>query len=125
MKRSLVVLAVACLVLSACGGSGGLAVQDAWARPASADSNGAVYMLVSNGGADDVLLGASADVARAVEIHETMAAEDEMDMDDEEGMDHSEHMSGSDDMGMDTDVMQMAPVDSLAIPSGGIGRAHV
>ena len=112
MKRAWFVLAVGTMLVSACGGaSGRLAVQDAWARPTAAGNNGAVYMLVSNGGSDDVLLGASTDLARAVEIHQTMAMDDDVDMGDEEGMDHS-------DMGMDMDAMQMAPVASLEIPAG-------
>lgn len=118
MKRSFVVLAVACLALTACGGaSGRLAVQEAWARPTAAGNNGAVYMLVSNGGSDDVLLGASAEIARAVEIHETMAVDESTDEDDD-SMDHSDMDLGGDDEALDMDAMQMMPVDSLAIASG-------
>jgi hypothetical protein len=107
VKRVYFGLTLAALVLSACGGaSGRLAVQDAWSRPTAAGNNAAVYMVVNNGGSsDDVLLGARADFARAVEMHETMAVDDGMDMGDDEG-------------GMDMGAMQMMPLDSLLIPAG-------
>lgn len=48
-------------------------VVSAWARPASRDGNGAVFLVVRNPGSEaDRLTGADADVAMAVELHETM-----------------------------------------------------
>jgi hypothetical protein len=108
VKRVYFGLALAVMLLSACAASGRLAVQDAWSRPTAAGNNGAVYLVVSNGGSsDDVLLGASADIARAVEMHETMA----VDTSEEESSEHS-------GMDMGDDAMQMMPLDSLLIPAG-------
>lgn len=101
------IIALGAMALGACGsGEGRLAVQDAWARPTGAGNNGAVYLLITNGGsADDALVGASTDLARAVEIHEVMPVEE----DAEGGMEHE---------GMDMDAMQMRPVNRLAVPAG-------
>jgi copper(I)-binding protein len=67
---------LACLVAlcgsAAAAGSGGISVSGPWTRPASAGGNGVGYMLVTNNGSgDDVLLGASSDAAKSVEVHET------------------------------------------------------
>ena len=56
--------------------------------------NGAAYMTIMNeGGSDDILLNADSDVAEAVELHETTIGEN--------------------------DVMQMRPVENIAVPAGG------
>jgi periplasmic copper chaperone A len=71
-----------------------ISVSDVWARtsPDMAE-NGAAYMVIANKGtADDKLLGATGDVAAAVEIHETK----------EEG-----------------GMMKMAPVEAVLVPAGG------
>lgn len=48
-------------------------ISGAWVRPGAAGQNSAVYMTIANRtGADDRLVEAAADVARAVEIHETV-----------------------------------------------------
>jgi copper(I)-binding protein len=55
---------------SACGGSGEINTQDAWARPAFLGDNSATYLIITNGSElDDSLIGASTDVAGAAEIH--------------------------------------------------------
>ena len=51
-------------------------VERAWARPALQGGNGAVYLtIVNHGDAPVTLIGASADVAQAVEVHETTLVE--------------------------------------------------
>lgn len=99
MKRKLlVVLALlAVLALAACDQASveeGLAVEDAWVRPSPmAQGNGAGYMVITNNtGQDDALLGAGADFAETVEIHETVA--------------------------MEGDMMGMQPVERIDIPAG-------
>jgi copper(I)-binding protein len=67
------------LALSACGGAAAdkdhaagtdVEVHDVWARAALKDGNGAAYMLMHNHSTEeDALVGASSDVATAVEIH--------------------------------------------------------
>ena len=81
-----IALAVACLAASAgliaCGDDGGsspsaVAVRDAWARStADGQTAGAAYMKITGGSVDDRLLTAAtpSDVARAVELHETVVA---------------------------------------------------
>lgn len=61
-------------LISACSGfSDELAVQDAWARPAKMGENGAIYFRIANGtNTEDVLLGASTDIAEAAEAHMSM-----------------------------------------------------
>ena len=84
------------LLLTACGaaaaGDGGeITVSDARV-PVPAGANGAAYMTLSSDGGGDRLVGASTDIAEAVELHETTAED------------------GS---------MAMQPVDGVEIPAGG------
>ena len=101
------------LLVSACSGAGMPTIEDAWTRPTLQGNNAAVYLHIENNtGADDTLLAVSADVARAVEIHESMA----MDMgEDLDGM-----VAGGADAseGMPSDVMQMLPLDGVPLPQG-------
>lgn len=92
-KTSILVVALFAWVLAACA-PGSLEVTDAWSRPTPAGSTVAVYFTIHYGsGEADVLLGASSDVARAAEIHESMV------------MDES-------------DTAMMMPVTSIAINAG-------
>jgi hypothetical protein len=104
-------------LLAACGQrTGDMRVEDAWARPAAAGANAAVYFELRNAtGVDDVLLGASSGAARAVEMHQSMM----MGADELDGM--VAGGQGEHDMGdmVGEDVMQMSPVASLALPAGG------
>ena len=70
------------LVLAACGasGSGELEVNDVWARPGLAEGNSAVFFVIDNPGAEDILLSASSDVAGAVELHKTIMEDGNMKM---------------------------------------------
>jgi copper(I)-binding protein len=64
------------LFLSACG-SKVIEVHEPWARAAAKGENGVVYMILHNHtSVDDELLGASSDVAQAVEIHESRMSDD-------------------------------------------------
>lgn len=102
-KYLLLTLVVLIAPLGACsGGNGTTEVSQAWTRPAAAGGNSAVYFSIENGsGEDEELLGASASVAGATEIHRSMAVEEEGDMTMGEG-----------------GVMQMRPQDSVLIPAG-------
>lgn len=96
MKRIFVIVLAGMLLLSACGApkSGAIEASDFWARSGLKDGNSAAYMMLVNGtGQDDELIGASSDVAMAVEIHLSQ-------------------------MGADG-VMQMMKQESVAIASGG------
>ena len=72
------------VLLAACGGgatdepaTGGISVEDAWARPpAMAGGNGAAYFLIRNdGNTADRLIGVSSPLAMA-EMHESVMADD-------------------------------------------------
>jgi periplasmic copper chaperone A len=76
-------------------------VEDAWARPGAEGDNSAAYMEITNEGDDDIVLtGASSDVARTVEIHESS-------MDD--GMMHMEEIP----------EMVIEPGDTATLEPGG------
>ena len=72
MKTStlvLILLGIA-LITSACGGSGKVTLQDAWARPGFRGDNSAVYLRINNPTeTGDGLIGASTDIAGGTEIH--------------------------------------------------------
>ena len=80
--RSMFLFVALTLVLAACGagGSGELQVNDVWARPGLADGNSAVFFVIDNPVADDMLLSASSDVAEFVEMHKTTMQDDVMQM---------------------------------------------
>ncbi|MBN2500591.1 MAG: copper chaperone PCu(A)C [Anaerolineales bacterium] len=92
MKRiaSVGIILILVGLISACSAQA-LSVSDVWARPGTADNNSAVYFVIDNPtAADDVLLSASATVAQAVELHESM---------------------------MDGDVMKMVPQENVPVPA--------
>ena len=90
MKKNIFLVLVSVLpLLAACQPSritsGVLDVKDAWARPAAAGDNGAVYCVIENGTSqDDALLSAGADIATAVELHLSQMDGDHMSMHEQE-----------------------------------------
>lgn len=93
MKRlrgvlGLAVVLLMSLLLVGCAGSGGeLKVEDAWARPGIPGGNSAAYFVIQNGGAADVLLSASGNVASAVELHISKMQDGTMMMEQQEKVD--------------------------------------
>lgn len=102
-----------------------LAVSDAWARTATAGGNGAVYMMIAGGDAEDALVSATvpADLADRVELHETVAQGSGM-----ESTTSMTPMTPSTAMGDGADatgstvpageMMKMQKVDKIEIPAG-------
>lgn len=81
-------------ILTACvGGGGELRAKDAWARPAKAGGNGAVYLTIVNPNAEErTLTGVTASVeAKAYEIHQSSIDENE--------------------------IMRMEPLETVVIPA--------
>jgi len=69
------------ILLSACSTAGaesaeGLSIRDPWARPGPAGGTSAIYFSIENDSEADTLLGASASVAGAVELHRSMMSDD-------------------------------------------------
>lgn len=102
----------------------GITATGPWARSTPAEAeNGAAYFTLSSVG-DLVIMTASApaEIAGAVELHETVPAHDTEATDDtqatdgEAAEDDSAAESGGD--GMDT-AMTMRQVDSIVVPAGG------
>ena len=73
MSRLGVACTLAAVLLAGCAAPRApLHASQAWARPAPAGGNGAVYLRLENRGrADERLLGAAADVAGRIELHRT------------------------------------------------------
>lgn len=81
MNRILVLTLVFVFLFSGCSApvGEGMEVRDAWARPTAQGENGAVYFVIRSSSADEIV-GASSDVAEAVEIHESAMNGDVMEM---------------------------------------------
>ena len=109
---SVFILIAAAILLAACSSTGAsVSVVDAWARPAEAGSNSAAYFqLFNNSDAADAFLSAEATVARAVEIHETMAVEIDDEMD---GM-----VDSANENGMEMEAMVMVPQERVDLAAG-------
>jgi hypothetical protein len=61
------------LLLTACGTEKGIEIHGAWMRPAAQGGNGAVYFVIHNHSSTaDEIVGASSNIAEAVEMHESM-----------------------------------------------------
>jgi periplasmic copper chaperone A len=94
VKRILLVIFIAALLLSACTAEEAITVYNAWMRPTAPGENGAVYFILYNHSAEaDELVAASFSIAESVEIHESSMAQG-------------------------TDVMQMNQVFSLPLEKG-------
>ena len=61
----------ACATPAAPAGGGAITAKDPWARVAQKGGVSAAYMTLSNAGASDKLVGASADVSMMIEVHQT------------------------------------------------------
>jgi len=109
----LALLAIAPLVLAACGGDDPITIEGQWARtsPAMA-SMGAAYMEVTSSEGDQ-LVGVSvpASIAARAEIHEMVPADMAMDDSMDESMDDGE-------MDMDMGAMVMQQIMALDLPAG-------
>ncbi|HEY5732016.1 MAG TPA: copper chaperone PCu(A)C [Anaerolineales bacterium] len=72
MKRIVVLILSAAILLTACGAKEGIEVRDAWARTSTQGANSAVYFVIQNHNAgSDELIGTASGIADAVEIHES------------------------------------------------------
>lgn len=83
MHRIVVFILVMVLVLSSCAAPAaeGVEVRDAWMRPAQQGGNGAIYFVIQNHSSQtQEMRGAAADVAEAVEMHESQMSGDVMQM---------------------------------------------
>ncbi|MGA0982478.1 MAG: copper chaperone PCu(A)C [Ilumatobacteraceae bacterium] len=109
----LALLAIAPLVLAACGGDDPITIEGQWARtsPAMA-SMGAAYMDITSSEGDQ-LVGVSvpASIAARAEIHEMVPADVPMDDSMDESMEDGE-------MDMDMGAMVMQQIMALDLPAG-------
>ena len=109
----LALLAIAPLVLAACGGDDPITIEGQWARtsPAMA-SMGAAYMDITSSEGDQ-LVGVSvpASIAARAEIHEMVPADVPMDDSMDESMEDGE-------MDMDMGAMVMQQIMVLDLPAG-------
>lgn len=81
MKRIFILITTGVFLLTACGTEKGIEVHEAWIRPAAKGDNGAVYFVIHNHSSEaDVLVGVSAEIATAAEIHESKMNGDIMQM---------------------------------------------
>jgi hypothetical protein len=93
MKKIVLLMMLGVILLSACATGEGLEPHEAWTREAKQGENGNVYVIIHNHtDVDDALLSVTSDVAEAVELH----------------------LSEVDS----NDVMEMTPLESIAIPAG-------
>jgi len=81
VNRILVSVLILVFLLSGCSTTATevVEIRDAWARPAVQGGNGAIYLVIRSSEPDE-LVGASSDIADAVEIHESTMSEDVMEM---------------------------------------------
>lgn len=89
MKKILTFVLAGAILLGACGSKGeGVQAEGAWARSGMKDGNSAAYLTLTNfTDADAALIGASSDVAAAVEIHlSSMGADGTMTMEKQDSV---------------------------------------
>ena len=80
MKKKFLLILTCAVILNSCTPKEGIEIREAWMRPTAQGDNGAVYFTLHNYSADDELIGVSADIARAVEMHESTMTNDVMQM---------------------------------------------
>ena len=83
MNRMLIVVLALAFLLGGCAAPQEeiLQVRDAWARPAAQGGNGAIYFVIENHTSQtQEMIGVTADIASAVEMHESRMSGDVMQM---------------------------------------------
>jgi len=80
VKRILMLVFTMSLLLSACDAKKGIEVHEPWMRPAAQGENGVYFVIHNHAPEPDELIGISADVAEALEIHESKMNGDVMGM---------------------------------------------
>jgi periplasmic copper chaperone A len=125
MLARLATIAIIALLVAACssgsGGSGGIKTSGTWARTSPLVAGaGAAYLVIQNtGSAPDFLLGGSSDVAKVVEVHETVAIPDGSAAPAASGMGMASPKASDGGMGTGGSMMGMQKMDRLEIPAGG------
>lgn len=77
MKKLFSMILMGVMFVTACTPKEGIEVREAWMNPASQNTNGAVYLVIHNySEADDALMGASTEIAEAVELHRATVVND-------------------------------------------------
>jgi copper(I)-binding protein len=117
-------IALVALLVAACSGAAGdIKITDPWARTSPMVAGaGAAYMVIENtASAADFLVGGSSDVAKAVEVHETVAipagSAAPMESTGMGGMESPAASAGG--MATGGSMMGMQKMDRLEIPAGG------
>jgi len=81
MKKIFLFLLASFLLLSSCTVKEGIEISNAWMRSTAPGENGAVYFILHNYSAvEDELISVSAEIAQAVEFHESTMTNDVMQM---------------------------------------------
>ncbi len=80
MKKKSIVFFSIFLLVAACAPKEGIEIRDAWIRTALQGGNSALYFVIHNYSADDELVGISAEIADAAEMHESSMVDDVMQM---------------------------------------------
>ncbi len=114
-------IAIVALLVAACSGAAGdIKISEPWARTSPMVAGaGAAYMVIENpGSAADFLVGGSSDIAKAVEVHETVAMESAAPM-ESAGMGMESPAASDAGMAPGGTVMGMQKMDRLEIPAGG------
>lgn len=111
-------LSLALVVISGCGASDQISVEDAWARvsPAGVTTGAAYFKITATN--DDALIAVTVpqDIADHAEIHEVVQA---MNMSDgSSDMDHESMHDGA----MNGGAMSMQEIDQLPLPAGSTVR---
>lgn len=93
MKRIVLLMILGVMFLSACAMGEGIEPHEAWTREAKQGENGIVYVILHNHtDVEDALVAVTSDISEVVELH----------------------LSNVDT----NDVMEMSPLESIAIPAG-------
>lgn len=82
MKKIVGMVVVGALAVAACsGGDASVTIDDAWGRTSTMDvANGAFYMTIHGGSADDTLVSVATEACGMAELHESVMQDDMMSM---------------------------------------------